>query len=251
MSSAFESLNEMVRFDVAGRLAPEYESAFAEFFRLRGSAHVFDEMLRHVLSAGQALASVGVTDRPWPPIGIGSRRIEAIGIALIGKSGRAFLTPVQTSNENRTNIGLSASVTKRLAETLVEKKVARASYFVRPDAHAVTHALIQAGFAPSDQRLATEQHEYVEFAVKPEELLACLGLADMRLGDLLALKVEPPILERLTLYHLATEAAIAALGSRADTVILPGLIDWLATSPPGGIGGTPGPGVDVVIIGER
>jgi hypothetical protein len=34
-----------------------------------------------------ALAS---TDRPWPPKGIGSQTIDAIGIAMIGSEGRGF-----------------------------------------------------------------------------------------------------------------------------------------------------------------
>lgn len=237
--------NERIRIEISNGISDEMKAPVAKFFREIGAGHAFLEVIEPLTKSTRTLIAMGISDRPWPPRGVGAHIVEAMAIAVIGDGNRAFLTPVLVSPQNGTNVGLAAALTKRLFDALNQSSVKSMIYLVRDDSTVIAHLLSEAGFKPSNERVVTEQANFLHFAADPEEALKKLGLAERRAGDLLSLSLDPDQLSRLSLYHFGLSAASRNFWSdRIDlTVLLPGLIDWVATLPPGGIGGTPGPSI--------
>lgn len=241
----YSNTNETIRFEVTRKLAPDTRSALAAFCRRGGFAHLFTETLEPMLNECNLTVAMGISDRPWPPKGIGSQQIEAVGIAMVGDSGRGLLTPVLLAPPHATNIGLASAITKKLLEALRDHKVSWVSYLVRDGDYVLERVLGQSSFSRVDLRVATEYAEYIENTSTPDKTLEALGLRQARLGDVLSLSLEGKHVDRLTAYHLALTAGISAsLHDRmAVAALLPGLIDLIADLPPGG--------VDVVSAGPR
>ncbi|OXS37314.1 hypothetical protein [Streptomyces sp. XY006] len=238
------SANESVRMGVFRETDLETRTALAAFCRRNGYPYLVAEVLEPLLSGHGLVLALAVTERPWPPKGIGSQTIEAVGIAMIGTEGRAQLTPVLTDRRNATNIGLVGALTKQLLEHLHEADVPSAGYLVRQGDRALERVLERAGFAEADFRSSTDFADYLEFAASPRSVLDALGLAALRVGDLLALDLDGGELDRLGSYHFALTAGLTAYlqDSLRHAALLPGLIDLVATLPPGGVPpGTPGP----------
>jgi hypothetical protein len=167
---------------------------------------------------------------------------------MIGSEGRASLTPVVTDLKHATNLGLASAVTKQLLETLRDRKASSAGYLVRQGDRALERALEQAGFGKADLQAATEYAEYLEYSATPQKILEALGLNGARLGDVLALALDRPELDRLSTYQFTLAAGLAPylLDSMRYAALLPGLIELIAASPPGGV--PPGTAVPVVVI---
>jgi len=229
--------NETIRFEVTRQIAPETRSALATFCRRSGFAHLFTEILEPMLNGSNLTLAMGISDRPWPPKGIGSQQIDAVGIAMVGGSGRGLLTPVLVAPQHATNIGLASAVTKKLLEALRDQKVSSVAYLVRGGDRVLERVLGQSGFGRVDVRAATEHAEYIENASTPDKALDALGLRQARLGDVLSLSLDGQHVDRLTTYHLALASGISAfLNDRiAVAALLPGLIDIIADLPPGGV----------------
>lgn len=246
--------NETIRFEVTRKIAPETRSALAAFCRRSGFAHLFTEILEPMLNGANLTVAMGVTDRPWPPKGIGSQQIEAVGMAMVGESGRGLLTPVLMAPQHATNIGLASAVTKKLLEALRDQNVSSVAYLVRDGDCVLERVLRQSGFGRVDLRVATEHAEYIENASTPDKALDALGLRQARLGDVLSLSLDGQHVDRLTTYHLALASGISAfLNDRmAMATLLPGLIDLIADLPPGGVNVvSAGPAIDLPGTGER
>jgi hypothetical protein len=240
--------NETIRFEVARTIPPETRSALAAFCRRGGFAHLFSETLEPMLEGSILTVAMGISDRPWPPKGIGSQQIEAVGIAMVGGSGRALLTPVLMAPPHATNIGLAAAVTKKLLEALRDQKVPSVSYLVRDGDRVLERVLSQSGFGRVDLCVATEFAEYIENASTPDKALDALGLQQARVGDVLSLSLDGRDIDRLTSYHLALASGISAfLNDRfAVAALMPGLLDIIADLPPGGVNVvSAGPAVDL------
>ena len=101
------------------------------------------------------------------PRGLDRKTIEALGVAMIGSEGRAYLTPVLTDLKHATNIGLTSAVTKQLLETLRDRRASSAGYLVRQSDRALERALEQSGCGKSDLQVATEYAEYLEYSEHP------------------------------------------------------------------------------------
>ncbi|WP_432753895.1 hypothetical protein ACE1OA_33600 [Streptomyces sp. JL2001] len=226
-------VNESIRIQVAaGDLPVETKTALATFCRRNRFPHLYFETLEPLLSRSGLVLVLATTDRPWPPKGIGSQTVEAVGMALIGTERRAHLTPVLTDRAHATNLGLVGAVTKHLLEHLRDADVSSAGYLVRAGDRGLERALEQAGFAES------------EHAATPRKVLDTLNLGQVRVGDLLALALDDRELDRLSTYHFALTTGLTAYlrDSLRYAALLPGLIDLAATLPPGGVPpGTPGP----------
>ncbi|WP_030194796.1 hypothetical protein [Streptomyces sp. NRRL S-87] len=236
--------NESVRMRVSGEADLETRTALATFCRRNGYPYLFTEVLEPLLSGRGLVLALAATERPWPPKGIGSQTIEAVAIAVLGTEDRAHLTPVLTDRRNATNIGLVGALTKHLLEYLHEADVPSAGYLVRQGDRVVERALEQAGFAEADFRSSTDFADYLEFSAPPRNVIDALGLARLRVGDLLALSLDGAELDRLASYHFALAAGLTAYlqDSLRYAAVLPGLIDPVATLPPAGVPpGTPGP----------
>jgi hypothetical protein len=94
----------------------------------------------------------------------------------------------------------------------------------------------------------------VTYSGEPAAVLKSLGLAGARHGEVMSLAFEGKELDRLGAYHFALSAALAPYlwDSIALAALLPGLIDIVATLPPGGVPpGTPGPTIGPIGPGER
>jgi len=241
------STNESIRLWVTAEVSDETKSALATFCRRNGFPHLYFEVLGPLLPRTKLLFALGTSDRPWPPKGIGSQTIDAVGIAMIGSEARAHLTPVLTDRKHATNVGLVGAVTKQLLEALRDRKVSSAGYLVRQGDRALERALEQVGFRKADLQSATEYAEYIEYSAAPQAILEGLSLSNAKLGDLLALTLDGRELDRLSLYHFALAIGVAPyfLDLIRYAPLLPGLIDLIASLPPGGVPpGTPGPTVD-------
>jgi hypothetical protein len=169
---------------------------------------------------------------------------------MIGSENRAYLTPVLTDVKHVTNLGLASAVTKKLLETLRDRKVPSVGYLVREGDRAIERALEQAGFGKADLRAATEYAEYVEHSAAPQKILETLGLKGVKLGDVLALAFDGPEIDRLSTYQYTLVAGLAPylFDSIRYLPLLPGLIDLIAASPPGGVPpGTAPPEIGIVI----
>jgi hypothetical protein len=237
------SENESIRLTVTSEPSLEIKTALATFCRRNKFPQLYDELLEPLLERAELVLALATTERPWPPSGIGSHTIEAVGIAMIGTEDRAHLTPVLTDRKHATNIGLVSAVTKQLLENLRDRATS-AGYLVRASDRAVERALEQAGFSKADLQSATDYAEYVEYSATPEQALQALGLDRARVGDLLTLTVDGGQLDRLSTYHFALAAGVSAFlaDSLRYAALLPGLIDLIASLPPGGVPpGTPGP----------
>jgi hypothetical protein len=246
-------INESIRLTVTSDPSVEQKTALATFCRRNGFPHLYYERLEPLLARTDLVLALAVTERPWPPNGIGSQTIEAVGIAMIGTEDRAHLTPVLADRRHATNIGLVAAVTKQLLEALSER-AASAGYLVRASDRAIERAVEQAGFTRADLQSATEYAEYVEYSARPEQVLEALGLDRVRTGDLLSLNLDGSELDRLALHHFALTAGLSAFldDSIRYTALLPGLIDLVASLPPGGVPpGTPGPRFGKDIVGDK
>jgi hypothetical protein len=245
--SYYAPINESIRLGVTTKVSAETRSALATFCRRNGFPHLFFEILEPILSRSELILAMAVTERPWPPKGIGSIMIEAIGIAMIGSEGRAYLTPVLTDFRHATNLGLSSAVTKQLLEHLREQKATTAGYLVRQGERALEQMLEEAGFRRSDLLVATEFGEYIEYSATPERILDTLGLTKLKLGNLLALELDGHEVDRLAGYQFTLSAGLVPflIDGIQHAAILPGLIDVVAALPPGGVP----PGSSVPIFG--
>ena len=204
---------------------------------INGFPHIYYQILEPLLKRSKLILAHATTERPWPPRGIGSLTIEAVGIAFIGSEGRASLTPIICDLKHSTNIGLASALTKHLLEALQAHEVTTAGYLVRQGDRALERALEQAGMSRSDLLAATEFCEYVEYAAPPRRILDTLGLGRTRLGDILSAAFEPGDFDRLSTYHFALTTGLAPY--LVDVIryspLLPGLIDIVADLPPGGV----------------
>jgi hypothetical protein len=246
-------INEAIRLWVTTDPSPETKSALATFCRRNGFPHLYFEILAPLLSRSDLILALATTERPWPPKGIGSQAIEAVGVAMIGSGGRGHLTPVLTDRKHATNLGLAGAVTKQLLETLHDRKASSAGYLVRQGDRALERALEQAGFAKADLQVSTEYAEYQEYSATPRKVLDTLSLNGARLGDVLALALDGRELDRLSTYHFALAAGLVSYLSDSIryAALLPGLIDLIAALPPGGVPpGTPGPDIAGPVEGQ-
>jgi hypothetical protein len=235
--SHYTPINESIRLGVTTKVSPEIRSALATFCRRNGYPYLFYEILEPILSRTELVLATAVSERPWPPKGIGSITLEAVGIAMVGSEGRAYLTPVLTDFRHATNLGLSSAVTKQLLEHLRERKATTGGYLVRHGERAIEQMLGKVGFKRSDLLVATEFGEYSEYSATPEKILENLGLNKLRLGNLLGLELDGNEIDRLGGYQFTLGSALVPylIDGLPYAAILPGLIDVVAASPPGGV----------------
>lgn len=238
----YDARNEVVRLESFIEVDASRKAALARFTRRLGFAYLYPELLEPLQAGGSLLMTAGLSERPWPPSGVGAQSIEGLAFALIGDDRRAFMTPTLCVPEHGTNIGLLCVVTRTLLAELGARGVGEIVYIVHEKSALARFVLEQAGFKATGEQVVTERAGYQQVAASPEAVVSSLGIANMRTGDLLALRLEPESLSRAALFHLALAHAVE--GAWTDRLIepevLPGIIDWVS-SPPGGIGGTPGP----------
>ncbi|MEU6666027.1 hypothetical protein [Streptomyces sp. NPDC046727] len=243
MPHLHSELNDRLELRVTSDLMVEFRPELATFLRQLGLGHLLEEVLDPLAATSRTRSVVAFEERPWPPSGIGARIVRALAVAVRGTDGQALYTPALLSARHATNIGLAAAVTKVVFEDLADDGVEWVSLFVNVGSAVVSGELSRVGFVPRQARVMTGEAEFTAYTANPSAALEALGLDGVRLGDVLALHLDPGHVSRLTAFHLALTAGIAAhwAGDTRWADLFPGFDELLTTLPPGGITGTPGP----------
>jgi len=249
-------MNERLELRIEPNIISSSRAELAGFLRRLELDHLLEELWIPLCASTRTVSAVAYDERPWPPTGVGARKLQSIALAVVSDDGQALLTPPMMDPQQVTNVGLAAGATKLLFERLANDGVEWVAIFVNERSKVVVGELRSAGFEPRQARILSDGTEFVAFAAAPQAALIALGLANARLGDVLALNLEQKQISMLTSFHLSLAAGISNYwtGRTSWAEVFPGLIDWVAL-PPGGITGTPGPRgdgpLDPVIIISR
>ncbi|MBL7497168.1 hypothetical protein I6A84_09425 [Frankia sp. CNm7] len=247
MASIHGDVNERMELRVTADLVGEFRPELAAFLGSLDLGRLLEEVFMPLTTAARTRVAVAYEERAWPPAGVGARALRGVALAVVSDDGQSLLTPVVLSPQHVTNVGLAAALTKILLEDLAADGTEWVTIFVNQRSKVVAGELMGAGFEPRAARVVTGETEFTAFASVPTGVLESLGLADTRLGDVLALNLDRAHISRLTAFHLSLAAGLTNYwADRARWAeVFPGFIDW-ATLPPGGITGTPGPAIDPV-----
>ena len=244
MLNLYSDANERMDLKVCRNLASEFRPELFAMLRPLHLAHLVEELWAPLCAAGPTVSAVALEERPWPPTGVGARRLRGFCTALLVDGRQAILTPHLLAADQQSNVGLAAALTTVLFGQLAQQDVREVGLWVNGSSSFVASLLRRHGFAPGEMRVVSDGCEFVLFVAPAETVLKELRIAEARLGDLLALSLDAAAIATVAGYHLGLQAGIAAYWADqvAQTEIYPGLIDWAAL-PPSGIGGTPGPGL--------
>jgi hypothetical protein len=242
MLNLYSDANERLDLKVCRNLASEFRPELFAMLRPLHLVHLVEELWAPLCAAGPTVSAVALEERPWPPTGVGSRRLRGFCTALLVDGRQAILTPQLLAADQQSNIGLAAALTRLLFGQLAEQGIREVGLWINASSSFVSSLLRRAGFAPGEMRVVSEGCEFVLYTASADTVLNELRIAEARLGDLLALSLDAATIATIAGYHLGLQAGIGAYWADhvAQTEIYPGLIDWAAL-PPGGIGGTPGP----------
>lgn len=234
--------NERLDLAVTRDLAAEFRPELFALLRPLHLAHLVEELWAPLCAGKNTLTTVAVEERPWPPKGVGARRLRGFCTALVIDGHQAILTPQVLAADQQSNLGLAAALTQLLCAELAEQGIVTAGLWVNRASAVLSPLLRGVGFEAGEMRVVSDGCEFVLYSAPTDVLLDRLDIAQARLGDLLALKVTPATVSKLAFYHLGLQAGIAAYwaGQGALAEIYPGLVDWAAL-PPSSITGTAGP----------
>ncbi|WEF35244.1 hypothetical protein [Pseudoduganella chitinolytica] len=234
--------NERLDLAVTRNFAADFRPELFALLRPLHLAHLVEELWAPLCAGGNTLTTVALEERPWPPKGVGARRLRGFCTALVIDKRQAILTPQVLAADQQSNLGLAAALTQLLCAELAEQGIVTAGLWVNRASAVLSPLLRGVGFEAGEMRVVSDGCEFVLYSVATDVLLERLDIAQARLGDLLALKVTPAAIGKLAYYHLGLQAGIAAYwaGQGGLAEIYPGLIDWAAL-PPASITGTAGP----------
>jgi hypothetical protein len=245
MLGMHDELNERLELRVVSNVVEEYTAELSGLLRTLRLSHLVPEVLAPLGASTTLRAALAYEERPWPPVGVGARSLSGMMLATLGDDGQALLTPALLSPESVSNVGLAAGLTKLLLEDLGDQGVEWVSLFVNDRSKVVAGELTEAGFERRQARVLMGKSQFTAFATSPSSALDRLGLADVRVGDVLALNLDRAKVARLTSFHLALASGVANYWADRPgfAEVFPGFVDWVSL-PPGGITGTAGPTVD-------
>src|SRR5260370_41181500 len=110
MGDPFKKDDDLFRIELLDQLEPRIEPAIRAFFRLLGHAHVFEEYVVPSLLSREGLVSAVISDRPWPPWGIGAHTIHALTHVHPVTETDAVLSNVFRLDRHVTHLGLIVAV---------------------------------------------------------------------------------------------------------------------------------------------
>lgn len=243
MTSIHHGINERLTVEHCPEAIENFGPEIASLLRRAGVGHFYPEHIVPLHSAGGLVAALATRPLTWPSAGSRAQEAEALAVAAVGAGKRALLAPVITAPHHRLNLGLLAATQRSLLQALTAAECKQVALLVRDGALAEQAVLSAAGFAPSSTVAVTDHASYIAYCAAPEEVIRLLGIAGLRQGDLLALRVDPDTLRRIALFHLGISAAAQPYfdGRPEWATILPGLAGWGAYPIDGGIN-TPSPG---------
>lgn len=237
--------NENVRFEFFDKLDHKREAMLGKFFRHIGLPHVYEENILPTMRDGNTLLAVAVSDRSWPPWGLGAQSISALlHVHPIGEA-EASLSNVFVADGDLTNIGLMSALFKETLLELVKRGKKEVNYVVVENAVFAERVLTSIGFRRTKDLFLTEHARFYLYRADAANLLEKLQLHDVLTSDLLAHNIEDPVFERNALFQSMTQLATKAYWSERSLIseIIAHTGIAVSDSPPGGIGGTAGPQV--------
>jgi hypothetical protein len=192
----FDERNGSTRIDVFHELNHHVQAAIRSFTRHLGAPHLLDEVILPIMHEGDAQVVVAVQDRPWPPWGLGARRIRALcQTHTIGDASFA-VSPVYVLDEDLTNVGLICAVFKEALEQIASHPRAEVCYLVAEGSTLVDSVLRANGFNKSDDIFVNWAGRYFTYRAPVGEILRQLGLDALSTPDLLAHDLEENVLQR-------------------------------------------------------
>jgi hypothetical protein len=201
--ATFAARNDVVRIEWFDSLDEHLASALRTFCRLLDVPHVFEERIEPAMTTDSARLCVAMRDRPWPPWGLGGRKIAAVcQVQPIGESLYG-LSPMFVADEDLTNIGLVAVVIKETLEEIAREQDAEVSYLVL-DGSVLSHRVLEsAGFAKTDDAVVTETARYSFYRGSAQKVLDELGLSSISTPELLAHEIPDTTYDRIAFLHSA------------------------------------------------
>src|SRR5262245_35488636 len=207
----FDERNRSIRIDVFEELNPHTMAAIRSFTRWLGAPHLLDEVILPTLQEGDSQILTAVQDRPWPPWGLGARRIVALCQTHgIGDESYA-VSPVYVTEEDLTNVGMICAVFKEAVEQLTNSPRAEICYLVAEGSTLADYVLTTNGFKKSDDVFVNWAGRYHTYRAPAARVLEILGISQHSTPDLLAHDLSPDALQKNALFH---QTLIS--GSRAE-----------------------------------
>ena len=207
----FDERNKSMRIDLFQELNHMTLAAIRSFTRRLGSPHLLDEVILPILSDGDSQILAAVQDRPWPPWGLGARRIAALCQTHSVGDDSFAVSPVYVTDEDLTNIGMISAVFKEALEQLAGNPRAEVCYLVGEGSTLVDSVLKSNGFKKSDDVFVNWAGRYYTYRAPVGEILKSLGISSLSTPDLLAHDMEASTLQKNALFH-----STLISGSRAE-----------------------------------
>ncbi len=213
--------NESTRIDAFEDLTPPITAALHAFARRLGAPHLVNEVWIPKQLEGDAQIFTAVRDRPWPPWGLGARHISALCQIQAVSDESYAISPVYVTDDDLTNVGLTAAVYKEVLESVATSPRAEINYLAAEGTRLAHHVLTTNGFKRHDDVVLTEQARYYTYRIGARELLERLGLHKLDTPQLLAHDIPDDTLERYAAFQ--------------HTIYLASRPEWLATNSLAGI----------------
>lgn len=242
MQNLHDQTNDRLTVNHSQNPLQEFGPEILSLLRRASVGHLFEEQIVPLHKTGGLMAALATRSLPWPSAGASGQDAEAIAMAAVGAGTRALLAPVITDPQHRLNIGLLAAIQRALLEALAAAGLEEVAFLVRDGSVVVQNVLSAAGFRPSGTVAVTDHAQFIAYCAHPLEVIERLGIAKLRQGDLLALRVQPNVVHQLTTLHVTIDAATQPhfFGRPEWAEILPGLVGWARYKIDGGIN-TPSP----------
>jgi Rps23 Pro-64 3,4-dihydroxylase Tpa1-like proline 4-hydroxylase len=207
----FDERNRTVRIDVTEELDDVTTAAIRVFSRRLGAAHLLDEVILPILRQGDSRIFMAVQDRPWPPWGLGARRVLGLCQTHSIADDSFAVSPVYVTDEDLTNVGMISAVFKEAVEQLAANPRAEICYLVAEGSTLVDSILTSTGFQKSPDVFVNWSGRYFTYRSPAANVLSNLGISQLSTPDLLSHDLEPAILQKNALFHLTLTS-----GSRAE-----------------------------------
>lgn len=231
----FDPRNESTRVDIFEQVGDHEIVALRWFARKLGAIHLVDEVFLPILHEGESQIVAAVQDRPWPPWGLGARRIIALCQTHTISDSSYAISPVYATDEDLTNVGLITAVFKEALEQLIVDPRAEVNYLVAEGSTLVDHLLSSLGFERTEDVFVTWAGRYFTYRSPVKDFMDRLGLTDLDVADLLAHDLPPEVLERNALFQMAIASA-----SRAEWAAEASIASEMARLVRGGHASKPG-----------
>jgi LmbE family N-acetylglucosaminyl deacetylase len=235
----FDKKNDKLRIDTIDELDGDADVSLMAFSRRLGALHLYHERFAPMMRSKESMLFTAVTDRTWPPWGLGARTVHAV-CQLHQIGDRSFgVSPVLVADHDLTNIGLQAAVYKEVLEHAARIDGGDVNYLVAEGSVLADRVLRGVGFERTKDFVHDEQARYYAYRAEAKVVLAELGLEQVSTPDLLAHAIEDKVFEQNAMFHMTLQitlrpslfgripgiAEIIAIDAGLSGAALPGGVD--------------------------